>query len=83
MRIENKFSIIILTYNEEDTLSGCLESIKWCDDIVVIDSFSSDNTCEIAKKSGARVFQNKFTDFAQQRNFANDTIDFNTNGFFI
>ncbi|POY38690.1 glycosyltransferase [Flavobacterium alvei] len=76
MSIENKFSIIILTYNEEDTLQGCLDSIKWCDDIVVIDSFSSDNTCEIAKKSGARVFQNKFTDFAQQRNFANDTIDF-------
>lgn len=82
MSIENKFSIIILTYNEEDTLQGCLDSIKWCDDVVIIDSFSSDKTCEIAKQSGARIFQNKFTDFAQQRNFANDTIDFKHNWVF-
>ena len=74
--MENKFSIIILTYNEEDSLQGCLDSIKWCDDVVVIDSFSSDTTCKIAKERGARIFQNKFTDFAQQRNFANDTISF-------
>jgi glycosyltransferase involved in cell wall biosynthesis len=74
--LENKFSIIILTYNEEETLQGCLDSIKWCDDVVVIDSYSSDTTCTIAKESGARVFQNKFTDFAQQRNFANDIVPF-------
>ena len=72
----NKFSIVILTYNEEETLRGCLESISWCDDVVVIDSFSSDATCTIAKNKGVRVFQNKFTDFAQQRNYANDTVDF-------
>ena len=76
MNIENKFSIIILTYNEEDTLKSCLDAIKWCDDVVVIDSFSNDKTCLIAEESGARVFQNKFKDFAQQRNFANDTVDF-------
>ena len=76
MSFVNKFSIIILTYNEEDTLQGCLDSIEWCDDVVVIDSFSTDGTTAIAKGKGARVFQNKFTDFAQQRNYANDTIDF-------
>ena len=76
MSLKNKFSIVILTYNEEDTLQGCLESVKWCDDVVVIDSFSSDATCTIAKEKGARVFQNKFADFAQQRNYANDTVDF-------
>lgn len=74
--MENKFSIVILTYNEEDTLRGCLDSVDWCDDVIVIDSFSSDETCTIAKGKGARVFQNKFTDFAQQRNYANDTVDF-------
>ncbi len=74
--MENKFSIVILTYNEEDTLPSCLDSLLWCDDIVVIDSFSSDRTCMIAKESGARVFQNNFNDFAQQRNFANDSVPF-------
>lgn len=74
--MENKFSIVILTYNEEDTIQGCLDSVKWCDDVVVIDSFSSDKTCEIANLSGARIFQNKFTDFAQQRNFANETVSY-------
>lgn len=74
--MENKFSIIILTYNEQDSLQGCLDSISWCDDIVIIDSFSSDATLEIAKKNSVRVYQNKFTDFAQQRNFANDTVIF-------
>lgn len=74
--LENKFSIIVLVYNEEDTLQSCLDSIKWCNDVIVIDSFSSDGTCEIAEKSGARVFQNKFKDFAQQRNYANDIVNF-------
>lgn len=74
--MENKFSIVILTYNEEDTLQDCLDSVLWCDDVVVVDSFSNDATSTIAKESGARVFQNKFTDFAQQRNFANDTVSF-------
>jgi glycosyltransferase involved in cell wall biosynthesis len=74
--LENKFSIIILTYNEEDSLQACLESIGWCDDIVIIDSYSTDATPTIATKNGARVFKNKFLDFAQQRNFANDTVAF-------
>ena len=73
---ENKFSIIILTYNEADSLKACLESVKWCDDVVIIDSYSTDNTCEIAEKSGARVFQNKFYNFAQQRNFANEKVTY-------
>lgn len=80
--MNNKFSAVILTYNEEDSLQGCLDSIKWCDDVVVIDSYSNDKTCEIAKKSGARVFQNKFSNFAQQRNFANDTINYKHNWVF-
>ena len=45
--MKNLFSIIILTYNEEETLETCLESIIWCDDVVIVDSFSIDKTCEI------------------------------------
>ena len=65
-------SIVIITRNEERNLPGCLGTIRWCDDIVVIDSFSTDSTVKIATDAGARVFQRSFTDFADQRNFAHD-----------
>lgn len=69
-------SILILTFNEEANLPRCLSSLAWCDDIVVLDSFSTDSTVEIAKRAGARVVQRAFTDFADQRNFALENISF-------
>jgi glycosyltransferase involved in cell wall biosynthesis len=63
-------SILILTLNEEVVLPRCLDSVKWSDDIVVFDSFSSDKTIEIAKSRNARVFQKKFEGYASQRNAA-------------
>jgi len=71
-----QFSILLLTLNEETNLPACLEAISWCDDIVVLDSFSTDRTVEIAEKAGARVFQRKFDGFAGQRNHALENIDF-------
>jgi len=65
-------SIVIITRNEERNLPGCLESTRWCDDVIVIDSFSSDATVRIATEAGARVFQRSFKDFADQRNFAHE-----------
>ena len=53
-------SCLILTLNEEQNLPRCLESLRWCDDIVVLDSFSTDRTVEIARAAGARVVQRKF-----------------------
>jgi len=53
-------SVLILTLNEERNLARCLDSVRWSDDIVVFDSFSSDRTVEIAKAFGARVFQRHF-----------------------
>lgn len=70
------FSILILTRNEEANLPECLASVAWCDDVVVLDSFSDDRTCELAKEGGARVFQRQFDDFGAQRNFALDEIEF-------
>ncbi len=70
------FSILILTYNEEGNLPACLDSIAGCDDIVVLDSFSTDRTVEIARERGCRVFQRKFDDFGSQRNHALDHIPF-------
>ncbi len=62
------FSIAILTYNEESTLGGCLDSVSWADDVLVFDSFSTDRTVEIARERGARVIQHAFSGYASQRN---------------
>ena len=70
------FSILILTKNEQANLPACLESVVWCDDVVVLDSLSTDETCDIAARSGARVFRRPFDDFGSQRNFALDEIPF-------
>ena len=63
-------SAVVLTKNEENSLAGCLRSLRFCDEIVVIDDFSQDQTREIAKKFGARVFRRQLkNDFSAQRNF--------------
>jgi glycosyltransferase involved in cell wall biosynthesis len=53
-------SVLILTLNEEENLPRCLESVRWCDDVVVFDSLSTDRTVEIARAAGARVIQREF-----------------------
>lgn len=63
-------SAIILTKNEEKNIVDCLESARWCDEIVVIDDYSEDKTVEIAKKMGAKVFKHSLGgNFSNQRNF--------------
>lgn len=63
-------SIIILTKNEEDSIRECIESVRWCDEVIVIDDYSVDNTMGIAKKMGANVFTHSLNfDFSMQRNF--------------
>lgn len=69
-------SILILTLNEEQNLPACLESVKWADDIVVLDSYSTDQTVEIAKGAGARVVQRKFDNWAAHQNWAMQHIQF-------
>jgi glycosyltransferase involved in cell wall biosynthesis len=70
------FSILILTRDEEANIVPCLESVAWCDDVVVLDSFSTDRTVELAEAAGARVHQRAFDDFGAQRNHAIDRIPF-------
>ncbi|MFA6961786.1 MAG: glycosyltransferase family 2 protein [Opitutaceae bacterium] len=70
------FSIVILTLNEEQNLPFCLASTVGCDDVVVLDSGSTDRTVEIARAAGARVFVNPFKNFADQRNHADAVIPF-------
>lgn len=62
-------SVLILTYNESVNLGGCLETVTFCDDVVVLDSFSTDDTVQIAQTNGATVLKRKFDHYAAQRNY--------------
>jgi glycosyltransferase involved in cell wall biosynthesis len=69
-------SIVILTRNEEVNLPGCLESVAWCDDIVVVDSFSTDRSVTIAQAAGARVVQHPFENYGAQREAARTSVTY-------
>ncbi|HKK17787.1 MAG TPA: glycosyltransferase family 2 protein, partial [Opitutales bacterium] len=62
-------SILILTYNEAINLPGCLASVAFSDDIVVLDSGSTDQTVDLAERAGATVLHRPFDNYAAQRNF--------------
>jgi glycosyltransferase involved in cell wall biosynthesis len=68
-------SAIILTYNEQDRLRECLASATWCDEVVVVDGYSTDNTVAVAREFTDKVFSSdrlgpsKPGGFAEQRNF--------------
>jgi glycosyltransferase involved in cell wall biosynthesis len=66
----NGVTAYVVTYNEEKTLPDCLRSLDWCDEVLVVDSFSEDRTCAVAADHGARVIQNKWPGYAQQKQFA-------------
>lgn len=61
------FSIYILTYNEEIDIAGCVESALISDDVIVVDSLSSDRTVEIASRYPVRVVQHRFESHGKQR----------------
>ncbi len=65
-----KISATIITYNEERNIARAIESLRCCDEILVVDSGSSDRTCEIAAKLGARVVESAWLGYAGQKNFA-------------
>lgn len=69
-------SVFIQTLNEESNLPRCLESVRWSDDIVVLDSFSTDRTGEIARSAGARFYQRKYDGRANNQNWAVENIEF-------
>jgi glycosyltransferase involved in cell wall biosynthesis len=66
----NNISVLILTFNEQQDLPGCLDSVAWCDDIHVFDSGSTDRTVAIARQRGASVRIRVFDSYAAQRNAA-------------
>jgi len=65
-----ELSVAIVTLNEEATLARTLASVAWAEEIVVVDSGSTDRTIEIARSYGARVIEREWPGFAVQKNFA-------------
>lgn len=69
------FSIYILTYNEATEIAECIESAMLSDDIIVVDSFSSDQTVEIAQRYPVRVVQHRFESHGKQRTWMLQEIE--------
>lgn len=65
-----EISAIVVCFNEEDNIRDCLESLRWCDEVVVVDSFSTDRTVEICRDYTDRVIQRSWKGYGDQRVFA-------------
>ena len=73
----NKLSVVIITLNEERTIARCLDSVKdIADEIVVVDSYSTDRTADICRAHGAAVIMHKFDGHIEQKNFALEQASF-------
>src|SRR5687767_9401664 len=72
-------SVVILTKNEEKDLPLCLASLRWSNDIHILDSGSTDRTLEIGAGHGVKIWHNDFESFGKQRNYALDNIPFRYN----
>lgn len=64
-----KISACVTAGNEEDKIAACLASLEWCDEIVVVDSFSQDKTYEISKQYTSLVFQHPWEGYIAQKNY--------------
>jgi len=72
-----RISAVIITFNEENRLEPALKSLSGvADEIVVVDRYSDDDTVKLAKRYTDRIFQRKWTNFADQKNFANGKARF-------
>jgi len=72
-----RLSVVIITYNEERNIARCLQSvIDVADEIVVVDSFSTDKTVALCAKYNARVIQRKFDGYGNQKHFATTQANF-------
>lgn len=63
-------SAIVVCFNEEKNIGACLDGLRWCDEIVVVDSFSTDRTVEICRQYTERILQRNWTGYRDQKAFA-------------
>lgn len=67
-------SACIITFNEADRIGACIEALRFCDEIVVVDSHSTDDTRAIATRLGARVIERDWPGYRSQKQFATDAV---------
>lgn len=67
---------IIPTFNNEKIIRRCIESVKWVDEILIVDSFSTDKTLDICREYGARIIQHEYINSALQKNWAISQADY-------
>jgi len=74
---ENNISVFIITYNEEIDIQQCLDSVQWSNDVIILDSFSTDKTLSIAHTfKNVHTFQKKFENYSNQRNHGLKNLKF-------
>ena len=71
----NKISCVIITFNEEENIRRALNSVRWCDEIVVVDSGSSDKTIEICEEYKCRIYNKEFNGYGEQKRYAVSLAD--------
>lgn len=73
-KMRHRLSVVVMTKNEEDKIARCLESVKWADEIIVVDDMSTDKTTQICQSLGAKVIRNRSCgNFDHQRNLGIDS----------
>lgn len=75
-----QISAVIITFNEEENITSCIESIEEvCDEIIIVDSLSTDKTLELANQyPKVRTFSQKWLGYIEQKNYANSLTSYNT-----
>lgn len=71
--LQVKISAVIITFNEEKNIQAAVESVSWADEVLVIDSNSTDRTVEVAEAGGAKVIQRDWPGFSEQKQFGVET----------
>ena len=66
----NKISCVIITFNEEENIRRTLNSVKWCDEIVIVDSGSIDKTIEICEEYNCSIYKKEFNGYGEQKRYA-------------
>lgn len=75
-------SALAITYNEEVNIESYIKSLSFADEIIIVDSFSTDKTAELAKKYNIKFIQRKFDNFSNQKNFTINQAKYNWVTFF-